>query len=767
MSSLRIPDEIHVQWIDAFYRPFPSLLVSAILLVVVCLLSWRGTGRKIALVSCILLFTRYMLWRALYTLNFDDALSAGISLVLFLAETYGFVQFLFFSYQAWSPTDRQSPPVETYPSVDIMVTVVDEPLYILKRTLLGCMAQDYPDDLLEIYVLDDGQRQEVRSLAAELGVSYRSRTDRAHAKAGNLNDGIKHSSGELIAIFDVDHVPLPNFLKKTVGFFAEENVAIVQTAQDFYNQDIFQRSVAPGRNLHNEQALFFRILQAGRDRHNSAFFAGSGGLLRRTALEAIGGFQTETITEDLHTSLLLHANGYKSCYLNETLTSGLMPETFEGHTKQRARWATGTAQVLVRANPLFMRGLTWPQRLDYFGSIHYFFFGLPRIIFLIAPLSWLVFSIPALVADTGPLINFFFSAYLGSVLSIQIISRNTRSAFWSDVHEAVMCFAVTGATVAGLFSANRPRKFEVTPKGGRSETKSFARASAVGWHLGIFGLLIFGISSGLQQWFEPNPTPGLSISLWWASFNLVLLMAAIIPARAQRQLRNFIRHVSNLPCLILDDSEHTAAKILDLSESGVALWIAAPRYALQKQIQIAFGAEGDEPLILKGTIVRQELEPSGGATIGVQFEDLDEPTSQALITRSFSSPDLQSDQAVPGTGVVGSLGSLLSVLSKISERLRPSRRRTPRLPFAMACQLEYEGTVLPGKTRDISFAGVTAVFPGLHEVRPQPCVLSIAEVELAVSPIESVERDDETLVRFRIETIVKGESTWQSWHQPS
>ncbi|MBW2724424.1 MAG: glycosyltransferase [Deltaproteobacteria bacterium] len=756
-----------MHWIDSFYSPLPSWVMTVGLLAIVCFMTWQKTGRRFALGICIVLFTRYMIWRALYTLNLDDGLTIGISLTVYLAEAYGYVQLLLFSYQAWSPTERTSPPIETHPSVDIMVTVVDEPLYILKRTLIACLSLDYPKDLLEIYVLDDGGRPEVSSLAAELGVTYRSREDRSHAKAGNLNEGLKRSSGEVIVVFDVDHVPMSNFLTKTVGFFADENVAIVQTAQDFYNPDIFQRSVAPGRNLYNEQALFFRTLQAGRDHHNSAFFAGSSGLIRRSALEEIGGFQTATITEDLHTSLMLHAKGYKSYYLNETLAFGLMPETFEDYTKQRARWATGTAQVLVRDNPFFKRGLSWAQRVDYFGAIHYFFFGFPRIVFLIAPISWLVFSIPAIRAETGALINYFFSAYAASILAIQMISRNTRSAFWSDVHETVMSFAVARASLVGLFSARSDPEFEITPKGGRSDAQSFASASAVGWHVGLFGLLIFGISNGVRQGLGPDPTPGLGISLWWASFNVILLMAAIMPARAQRQVRNFIRHVRSLPCLILDGSEQTEAKILDVSESGVALWIAAPRYALQKNIHIAFGADGDEPLTLKGTVVRQELEPSGGATLGVQFEDLDEPSTQALIRRSFSSPDPQSDKTISGTGVIGSAGSLISVLSRLRERLQPSRRRTPRLPFTKECQLQFDGGVIPGQTQDVSFAGVTAVFPGSHAVRSQVCSLTIEDVELTVSPIESVEQGDETLVRFRIETISKGEPKWREWHQPS
>jgi cellulose synthase (UDP-forming) len=490
-------------------------------------------------------------------------------------------------------------------------------------------------------------------------------------------------------------------------------------------------------------------------------------LLRRTTLEEIGGFQVETVTEDIHTSLLLHAKGYKSCYLNEALASGLMPENFETHATQRARWATGTAQMLMRNNPLFMRGLTFSQRLSYFGSIHYFFFGLPRIIYLIAPLSWLIFSIPALKADTSELINFFFSAYIGSVLALQIVSRNTRNAFWSDVHETVMCFAVAAAAFVGLTSGNKSREFVVTPKGRRSEKRSYASVSAAGWHVAVFGLLIFGISNGMMQWYAPSPPPGLSISLWWASFNLVLVTVAILPAREQPQLRNFVRRAGRIPCLLLDESSQTDAEILDVSESGAALRIPAPWYSLQKHIRIAFKAEEDELLTVNATIVRQELDETGEATVGVQFGDLDDRTIQALVSRSFVSSNSHRLDASAGAGVFSSLWSLLSVLSRFRERLQPSRRLAPRLSRAKACRLEIDGMVLQGTIRDVSFAGVSAVFPGRHDVRSQACSLSIEDVGLTVSPIESFNRGGGTLVRFRVESISKGASKWQAWHQPS
>jgi hypothetical protein len=138
-----------------------------------------------------------------------------------------------------------------------------------------------------------------------------------------------------------------------------------------------------------------------------------------------------------------------------------------------------------------------------------------------------------------------------------------------------------------------------------------------------------------------------------------------------------------------------------------------------------------------------------------------------LITGLFSSSDAQRDPGTTEIGAFDSFWSLISVLSRLSEKLRPSRRRTVRLPLEKACRLQFEGTVLPGTTRDISFAGASAVFPGIHEVRSQHCTLSIEDVELTVSPTESVSRGDETLVRFRVETITKGEPKWQAWHHPS
>ena len=203
------------------------------------------------------LYVRYLVWRGLYTLNTDDWAGLMISSMVLLAEVYGLVQLMFFTFQAWRPLERQSPPITTYPTVDVFVTVVNEPLDILRRTLVGCISQDYPPGKYNVFVLDDGHRQEVRDLAQSMGCSYITREGRDHAKAGNLNHALRQTSGELIAVFDTDHVPTSAFLRETVGFFENERVAIVQTPHHFYNPDIFQKNLTSRNRTEKRASVVF------------------------------------------------------------------------------------------------------------------------------------------------------------------------------------------------------------------------------------------------------------------------------------------------------------------------------------------------------------------------------------------------------------------------------------------------------------------------------------------------------------------------------
>ncbi|HSA61968.1 MAG TPA: glycosyltransferase, partial [Nitrospiraceae bacterium] len=698
--------------IDNFFSTPVAAGISGLALFAIGLLLKKDRGQRWVLGLSLFLYLRYMVWRLLYTLPTDDLSSMLVSWIVYLAELYGLCQFCFFTYQSWSPTDREPPPITTYPTVDIMVTVVDEPLSLLRQTLVGCLSQEYPKDRFKVHVLDDGHRTEARALAATLGCGYIRRPDRPrHAKAGNLNHALRLTDGDLVAVFDVDHVPARTFLKETVGFFDDAKVAIVQTPHHFYNPDVFQRNLRVGDLVKNEQALFFRALQAGRDAHNSAFFAGSGGLFRRKPLEQIGGFQTQTITEDIHTSMNLHAKGYKSCYLNRVLSAGLMPETFEGYLKQRKRWAMGCIQVLLRDNPLTKRGLTLPQRIDYFGSIFYFFFGMPRLICLVAPLASLLFSTPPLKADVLLLSLYFFSFFIASALAMRPVSRGSRNPFWSDIYEIAMCFALSFVALKALAAPRKERPFEVTPKGQRVKKDTSTELSLAWPHLLTFGLLIGGLVLGFTHLRQGTGDPGLPVSLFWGTVNLLFLTIAMFVASEQTQGRQAFRLNRDFASELFVDGTSVTARIVNVNEQGAALSLERPVFTAQDSVILLLTSSHGTLVRLTGRIVRQERLPSGGVAAGLQFTDLDDTTRQALVDKIFGDPAPWEESYHFKPGIASSLRSLFYALTVPWRSFTWERRRMLRVPDGTPCRLNTSTLLLPGKLEDMSYTGVSALFP--------------------------------------------------------
>jgi cellulose synthase (UDP-forming) len=751
--------------LDTFFSTPIAFGISGVALFLIGLLIKKKRGRRLLLTISLFLYARYMLWRLLYTIPTDEVATMALGSIVYLAELYGLCQFCFFTYQSWSPTERTPAPITTYPTVDIMVTVVDEPLSILRQTLISCLAQEYPRDRFTVYVLDDGHRIEAQQLATSLGCKYIRRPDRPrHAKAGNLNHALHLTSGELVAIFDVDHIPARTFLKDTVGFFDDPKVAIVQTPHHFYNPDIFQRNLRVGEEVKNEQALFFRALQAGRDTHNSAFFAGSGGLLRRQPLMEIGGFQTQTITEDIHTSMNLHARGYRSCYLNKVLSAGLMPETFDGYLKQRKRWAMGCIQVLLRDNPLTKRGLTMAQRIDYFGSIFYFFFGLPRLICLVAPLGSLLFSTPPLKADMLALTNYFFSFFLASALVMRPVSRGSRNPFWSDVYEIAMCFALSIVALKALAAPRKERPFEVTPKGQRVK-KSSATEFSLAWpHLVTFGLLVIGLALGIRHWWQGVGDPGLPISLFWGSANLLLLTVALFVASEQAQGRQGFRLKRDFAGGLFIDGEGVPARVVDVNEQGAAVTVDRPIFTLQESVKFALTSSRGVLVTLTARIVRQEPEPSGGVDVGLQFDELDEHTRQVLVDKIYGDPVPWEDTYRLQPGIVSSLRSLLQALTVPWRPLTWNRRSMIRVTGGTLCLITAPSSVWRGRVEDMSFMGVSALFSGSPQDSLVGSLLELPGVTLKVSPVAMIRKRRKTLVHFQVVSIESGKERWRSLH---
>ena len=211
--------------------------------------------RRITAVIAVLVTIYYLYWRITETFN-PNALF--FSWALYGAEVFGAITTVLFYFVVWKPLIRTAPLPPPNRSVDIFVPTKNEPVHMLRKTLLACNDLQYPHRTL---VLDDGNRPEVKALCEELNCIYLARETHEHAKAGNLNFGLKHSNAEFIAVFDADHVPLPHFLDRLIGYFKDDKIAFVQIPQEFYNIDSFQHRIdRKKKTIWGEQYLFFSVI---------------------------------------------------------------------------------------------------------------------------------------------------------------------------------------------------------------------------------------------------------------------------------------------------------------------------------------------------------------------------------------------------------------------------------------------------------------------------------------------------------------------------
>ncbi len=655
----------------------------------------------------LLLGLRYLYWRGFHTLNMEDPFSAGISLTVYLAEIYGFLAVLSFYLQIVKPTDRDGIPLQetALPTVDIFVTIYNESIDILHRTLVACAALDYPSDRKKIYVLDDGRREEVKRTTELLGCHYLSRPTNEHAKAGNLNKGLGRSHGDFVMVMDCDHLPVRTFLKETVGFFEDPKVALVQTPHYFYNPDTFQRNLRLERNIVNEQDLFFYVIQPGKDGFNASFFAGSGGVFRRSALEEIGGFQSRTLTEDLHTSMALHAKGHRSVYLNKILAAGLAPESYRSYLLQRQRWTRGGIQLFILDNPLLKSGLTFMQRVHYLASIFYFFHGWPRLVYLIAPLSYFLLNRPPLLAAVPALLTYYLPYYITSFVAFTLMSRKYRNPFWSDVYETVMCFFISWTALVALI---RPEGvvFRVTPKGTQVDEARLDWAF-VSPHLILSILLLAGLSVGGYRLLHHDLDLGAALlSGFWTIYNLIILTAAIGVARERPQKRASPRLLRRIPCELEFNDKILSGRTVDLSESGLSL--AMDRSGgLPPRVHLRLIGDFGETTEVSGEVIRHDRTASGGDSIGIRFLKITEAQRQSVIRQMYSSPTSWDQTHQTTLSVWHSFADIATSSVRAFVKEKALRRTAPRLEKKMACEMILPGIVFRGVTQNLSDSGLS------------------------------------------------------------
>ncbi|WP_395337354.1 UDP-forming cellulose synthase catalytic subunit [Novosphingobium sp. BL-8H] len=703
-----VPLDTRSQWI------FAAVAIAG----TVVLQRWPGRKGSLALgLLAVLISTRYMFWRTTQTLAFGTLPEFLLGGGLYLAELYAWVILVLGFIQTSWPLDRPviEPlgPAEGWPTVDIYIPTYNESLDIVRNTVFAAMDLDYPADRYRVFILDDGKRAEFRAFAREAGCGYITRDNNLHAKAGNLNAAMGKTDGELIAIFDCDHVPTRAFLQLTVGWFQKDpRLALLQTPHHMYSPDPVQRNLAGViEGMPGEGDLFYGPVQGGNDLWNAAFFCGSCAIIRRTALMETNGFAGETVTEDAHTALKLQRTGWNTAYVSARLSAGLATERLVLHVGQRIRWARGMTQILRIDNPLFGPGLSWQQRLCYLNAMLHFQYPLPRIAFLTSPLAYLIFGLNIIQASASLIFAYAMPHLFCAAAANLRTQGGDRRPFWGEVYETILAFHLVKPTIMTLFQP-RKGKFNVTDKGSLLDRTYFDWA-IVRPHLICIGLLVAGIALAVVKWlFFPYmfnvQTDTLVLNAAWASFSLIILVAAVSVARETRQARKDIRIPVELPITAYLESGHVvSARTVDISMGGAALSLPAGQPLRDLAVSHITMAMGDEVLSIPVETLR-----TSGTNVYVRFEQLDVLAGRHLVRAVMGRADAW-QPAGPNEQVHGirSLADIIlvdMVTIKRMLRLNFAERRAMREQAALIGPIDDPDPFLPApkaeaKPRGLSF----------------------------------------------------------------
>lgn len=606
-------------------QPFNPLsqFIFLILLWGVALLVRRIPGRFSVLMLVVLSLTvscRYIWWRYTSTLNWDDPVSLVCGLVLLFAETYAWIVLVLGYFQVIWPLNRQPVPLpkdmSLWPSVDIFVPTYNEDLNVVKNTIYASLGIDWPKDKLKVWILDDGGREEFRQFAKQVGVEYIARTTHEHAKAGNINNALKYAKGEFVSIFDCDHVPTRSFLQMTMGWFLKEKkLAMMQTPHHFFSPDPFERNLGRFRKTPNEGTLFYGLVQDGNDMWDATFFCGSCAVIRRGPLDQIGGIAVETVTEDAHTSLRLHRLGNTSAYMRIPQAAGLATESLSAHIGQRIRWARGMVQIFRLDNPLMGKGLKFAQRLCYVNAMFHFLSGIPRLIFLTAPLAFLLLHAYIIYAPAIMIALFVLPHMVHASITNSKIQGKFRHSFWSEIYETVLAWYIAPPTLVALINPHKG-KFNVTAKGGLVEEEY------VDWVISrpyIFLVLLnlLGVAVGIWRYFygPENEILTVFVSIAWVFYNMVILGGAVAVSVESKQVRRAHRVEMTMPAAIAREDGHLfSCTVQDFSDGGLGIKINGQAQVLEGQKVSLLLKRGQQEYAFPATVARVN-----GNEVGLQL----------------------------------------------------------------------------------------------------------------------------------------------------
>ncbi len=491
--------------------------------------------KRILICASIYVSSVYLCWRLLYSINKSAGwLPIVCNLLLLIVELFGFVESCIHYANMLGMKQHPLPVIsdDEFPDVDIFIATYNEPEELLKRTINGCKHLKYPDkSKVHIWICDDNRRASMRKLAEEMGVGYFDRPDNKGAKAGNLNNALGKTSAPYVVTLDADMIVRSEFLLKTIPYFVyveklsaklpeekRKHLGLLQSPQCFYDPDVFQYALYSENNIPNEQDFFYRTIEVGKTSTNSVIYGGSNTVLSRRALEDIGGFYTETITEDFATGMLIESEGYLSLAIPEPLASGQTPHTFKEHIKQRTRWGRGVINTAKKLKIFRRKGLSLGQKLSYWSSKSYWYSPIKNLIYVLSPLFFAVFMIPVFRCNWLELVIFWLPMFILQDLSLRIVGGNKVSLKWSGIYElSVMPFLLIPVIKESLGISLA--KFQVTDKSGKKAVKKEKNTKQMLPFIILFVLSIIGIIRVIAI-FDIANAFGMVVILFWVLRNL-------------------------------------------------------------------------------------------------------------------------------------------------------------------------------------------------------------------------------------------------------
>jgi cellulose synthase (UDP-forming) len=608
---------------------------------------------------------RYMYWRATDTLPFEFGIVSMVAgILLFLAELYGFLNMMLGYVINVRPRHRRTVPLPEdpalVPSVDVFIPTYNEDASLVRTTVVAATQMRYPLGRMNVYILDDGgtdqklhdkdpdkagaarkRAVELKEIASTFGAAYITRQKNEHAKAGNLNNALQHTHGELILILDCDHVPTEDFLTSTTGFFLRDpKLFLVQTPHNFVSPDPVERNLNTFQSSPAENELFYDVMQPGLDFWGTSFFCGSAAILRRSVLNQVGGIAGQTITEDAETTLDALALGYTTMYYPRPMVSGLQPETYSGFIVQRVRWAQGMMQIFLLKNPLMLPGLTLMQRILYLNFAFFSGFSLSRFLLLLAPPAYLLFSINLCDATAESLVAYAAPSLIGALISTQYFYGRVRWPFISQIYEVIQSVYIA-PSIAEVLRRPRSPSFKVTPKGEMLD-RDFVSSLSKPFYFFLF-LNLITLLVGVERFMdEPGSRGTIAFVGLWAVLDCILLLCALGSMFERKQVRGEPRIVNVEPVRVVSSRGKTLASTsANASASGINLVLSSldqdPAFSPGETVTLDFERRGVQLQAVLKSVVRCQ----GGKTkLGFAYRFCSPADERIAVHIAFGSSEL-------------------------------------------------------------------------------------------------------------------------------